>query len=46
MTLRDESDIPFGASGARARFGGAANLEAFTDTRWTTIRGGKQAYPF
>jgi hypothetical protein len=35
----------FGAPGTGARFGGAANLEAFTDTRWTTIRDGKQAYP-
>jgi hypothetical protein len=29
-----------------ARFGGAANLEAFTDTRWVTIRGDIAPYPF
>jgi len=38
----DEPNIPFGglgASGTGARFGGTANLEAFTDTRRVTIRG-------
>ena len=35
-----------GASGTGARFGGAANLEAFTDTRWVTIRGDIAPYPF
>jgi benzaldehyde dehydrogenase (NAD) len=42
-------DIPFGgigASGTGARFGGAANLEAFTDTRWVTVRGDIAPYPF
>ena len=29
-----------------ARFGGAANLEAFTDTRWVTVRGDIASYPF
>jgi hypothetical protein len=29
-----------------ARFGGAANLEAFTDTRWVTVRGDIAPYPF
>ena len=41
--------IPFGglgASGTGARFGGTANLEAFTDTRWVTIRGDIAPYPF
>jgi benzaldehyde dehydrogenase (NAD) len=28
------------------RFGGAANLDAFTDTRWVTIRGDIAPYPF
>ena len=27
-------------------FGGAANLEAFTDTRWMTVRGDIAVYPF
>jgi benzaldehyde dehydrogenase (NAD) len=42
QTVDDEPNIPFGrlgASGTGARFGGTANLEAFTDTRWVTIRG-------
>ena len=30
----------------RARFGGTANLDAFTDTRWVTIRGDIAPYPF
>ena len=29
-----------------ARFGGTSNLEAFTDTRWVTIRGDIAPYPF
>jgi acyl-CoA reductase-like NAD-dependent aldehyde dehydrogenase len=42
-------NIPFGglgAAGTGARFGGTANLEAFTDTRWVTIRGDIAPYPF
>jgi benzaldehyde dehydrogenase (NAD) len=35
-----------GASGTGARFGGAANLDAFTDTRWVTVRGDIAPYPF
>ena len=35
-----------GASGTGARFGGVANLEAFTDTRWVTVRGDIAPYPF
>ena len=35
-----------GASGTGARFGGEANLEAFTDVRWTTVRGDVAPYPF
>ena len=34
------------ATGTGARFGGTANLEAFTDTRWVTIRGDIAPYPF
>ena len=40
---------PFGgvaASGTGARFGGDANLEAFTDVRWTTVRADVAGYPF
>jgi benzaldehyde dehydrogenase (NAD) len=33
-----------GASGAR--FGGVANLDALTDTRWVTVRGDIAPYPF
>jgi benzaldehyde dehydrogenase (NAD) len=49
QTVDDEPNIPFGglgASGTGARFGGTANLEAFTDTRWVTIRGDIAPYPF
>lgn len=49
QTVGDEPNIPFGglgASGTGARFGGTANLEAFTDTRWVTIRGDIAPYPF
>ena len=47
MALMD--DIPFGrlgAFGTGARFGGTANLDAFTDVRWVTIRGAIAPYPF
>jgi benzaldehyde dehydrogenase (NAD) len=49
QTVDDEPNIPFGglgASGTGARFGGTSNLEAFTDTRWVTIRGDIATYPF
>jgi len=49
QTVDDEANIPFGglkASGTGTRFGGAANLEAFTDTRWVTVRGDIAPYPF
>ena len=49
QTVDDEPNIPFGglgASGTGARFGGTSNLEAFTDTRWVTIRGDIAPYPF
>jgi benzaldehyde dehydrogenase (NAD) len=49
QTVDDEPNIPFGglgASGTGARFGGAANLDAFTETRWVTIRGDIASYPF
>src|SRR6202161_1639348 len=49
QTVDDEPNIPFGglgASGTGARFGGTANLDAFTDPRWVTIRGDIAPYPF
>ena len=49
QTIDDEPNIPFGgllASGTGARFGGTANLDAFTETRWVTIRGDITPYPF
>jgi benzaldehyde dehydrogenase (NAD) len=49
QTVNDEANVPFGgilASGTGARFGGAANLEAFTETRWVTVRGDIAPYPF
>jgi benzaldehyde dehydrogenase (NAD) len=49
QTVDDEPNAPFGgvlASGTGARFGGSANLDAFTDTRWVTIRGDITPYPF
>ena len=33
-------------AGTGARFGGTANLDAFTDTRWVTFRGEIAPYPF
>jgi len=50
QTVADEATIPFGgvgASGNGGRLGGpTANLEAFTETQWVTIRGDLPAYPF
>jgi benzaldehyde dehydrogenase (NAD) len=49
QTVDDSPNTPFGgvrASGTGARFGGSSNLEAFTDTRWVTIRGDIAPYPF
>ena len=38
--------ISTGTHGTGARFGGAANVDAFTDTRWITVRGDIPEYPF
>jgi benzaldehyde dehydrogenase (NAD) len=41
QTINDEAPIPFGGmgmSGNGSRFGGEANLEAFTQFQWVTIR--------
>jgi benzaldehyde dehydrogenase (NAD) len=49
QTVDDEPNIPFGgllASGTGARFGGTANMAAFTETRWVTVRGDITPYPF
>jgi benzaldehyde dehydrogenase (NAD) len=50
QTVTDEANAPFGgiaASGTGSRFGGpAANIEAFTESRWVTVRSEIPAYPF
>jgi benzaldehyde dehydrogenase (NAD) len=49
QTINDEATIPFGGvrdSGTGARHGGPqANIEAFTDTQWVTVRGTLPEYP-
>jgi benzaldehyde dehydrogenase (NAD) len=50
QTVNDEANAPFGgvaASGTGSRFGGAAaNIDAFTETRWITVRSDVARYPF
>jgi benzaldehyde dehydrogenase (NAD) len=50
QTVSDEANIPFGgvgASGTGSRFGGpAANVEAFTEVQWVTVRAEPPQYPF
>lgn len=50
QTVNDEAVAPFGgvgASGTGSRHGGpGANLEAFTETQWVTMRGDLPVYPF
>ena len=50
QTVNDEANSPFGgvsASGTGSRFGGAAaNIEAFTETQWITMRSTPPSYPF
>jgi benzaldehyde dehydrogenase (NAD) len=50
QTVNDEAIIPFGGvgeSGTGSRHGGVeANLDAFTETQWVTIRGDLPRYPF
>jgi benzaldehyde dehydrogenase (NAD) len=50
QTVSDEANSPFGgiaASGTGSRFGGAAaNVDAFTETRWVTMRAQPPTYPF
>jgi benzaldehyde dehydrogenase (NAD) len=49
QTINDEANVPFGGvrdSGTGARIGGAqANLQAFTETQWMTVRGTLPRYP-
>lgn len=49
QTVNDEANTPFGgvgASGTGSRHGGAqANIDAFTETRWITIRREPGQYP-
>jgi benzaldehyde dehydrogenase (NAD) len=50
QTVNDEANAPFGGvrdSGTGVRFGGPeANIDAFTETRWVTMRGEPPRYPF
>lgn len=50
QTVNDEALVPFGGvgqSGTGSRHGGAqANLDAFTDMQWVTLRGDLPRYPF
>lgn len=50
QTVNDEATAPFGgvaASGTGSRHGGPqANIEAFTETQWVTMRGDLPVYPF
>jgi benzaldehyde dehydrogenase (NAD) len=50
QTISGEVNAPFGgvaASGNGSRVGGAeANIEAFTETQWLTLRGDIAPYPF
>jgi benzaldehyde dehydrogenase (NAD) len=50
QTVNDEANSPFGgvaASGTGSRFGGAAaNIDAFTETQWVTMRAEPPTYPF
>jgi benzaldehyde dehydrogenase (NAD) len=50
QTVADEAQAPFGGwkdSGTGSRFGGAtANIEAFTETQWLTVRPDIAPYPF
>jgi benzaldehyde dehydrogenase (NAD) len=50
QTVNDDATAPFGGvgdSGTGVRFGGAdANMAAFTDLRWITMRGTPPAFPF
>lgn len=49
QTVDDAPNTPFGglfASGTGSRFGGSANIDAFTEMRWVTMRSEIAPYPF
>jgi benzaldehyde dehydrogenase (NAD) len=49
QTVNDEAVIPFGGmgtSGNGSRFGGAANLDEFTEWQWVTVRDVPKSFPF
>jgi benzaldehyde dehydrogenase (NAD) len=50
QTVGDEANIPFGgfgSSGNGSRFGGAeANIDAFTEVQWLTVKSEIASYPF
>ncbi|MBW9207598.1 benzaldehyde dehydrogenase [Mumia sp. zg.B17] len=50
QTVNDEANAPFGGlgvSGTGSRHGGAeANIDAFTETRWITLRSEPPTFPF
>jgi benzaldehyde dehydrogenase (NAD) len=50
QTISDEAQVPFGGvkeSGAGSRIGGiAANIEAFTELQWVTLRTDVASSPF
>ncbi|MFE6775059.1 benzaldehyde dehydrogenase [Streptomyces sp. NPDC057702] len=48
QTINDEAPAPMGGvgiSGTGVRFGGTASIEAFTETRWITVRADEAVYP-
>jgi benzaldehyde dehydrogenase (NAD) len=48
QTINDEAIIPFGGmglSGNGSRFGGDANVEAFTEWQWITVRDEPKSFP-
>jgi benzaldehyde dehydrogenase (NAD) len=48
QTINDEAIIPFGGmgmSGNGGRYGGEANLEAFTEWQWVTVRDEGRSFP-
>jgi benzaldehyde dehydrogenase (NAD) len=49
QTVNNEPHVPFGgmgASGNGGRFGGPANVEAFTETQWISELDSPIEYPF